>query len=374
MAVSGSGWIPIVGGTDTGADVESKLDTSFSNIDDDLSALDNADSALDARVTQNEEDIAGLQVIPDSVRLNPVATPPAHIVGQFYFDEVEGTFKVQGPYTGIEVAIGHGNHLHVINNSGSTITAGMAVRADGVSGGKVQVVPAIADSFSNARVIGMATIDIPNGAESAVATDGLVTKINTNGLPTGVPLYLSDTVAGTYTATPPAIKTVIGGVFVADATVGVLRLDIIPNQNIPAVSAALSGQSGSGTYSLTATPQTLLDYALEDEVVAVGDKTLGTITLPNDGRYRANFTACISFPSSTSTRTIYIDLYDDTDATSQFIYSKNIPIDATEDALSFNFPLNELSGSVYKIRLSSSTAIDVTFDNVSFDMTSISIK
>lgn len=349
------------------------LDVRVGTSEADITALEAVDTAIDGRVTVNEADIVSLQADPTIVQMVPQAVAPVYAEAQFYYNDAKGTFSAQGPYDGIEVSIGHGSHVHVINNSGSTITAGMAVRPAGVAGGILQVTPALADTFENARVIGVAIIDIPNGASSAIATTGILTDLNTNGLQAGVPMYLSDTVAGTYTHIAPDIRTVVGGVFVADALVGVLRLDITTNQNVPTVYGGMQGQAVP-TYAVTGVTQDIDGYLTEESVVVGTNLTTGEITLPNDGKYRVNFTANISFASSSSTRTVSLELYDATGAIIHYTYDKNIPRDATVDSLSFTYPIDEIAGNVHKIRIYSSVAMDVTFDSVVFDIESISIK
>jgi len=305
----------------------------------------------------------------------PQNVAPTHIEGQVYYNNVTKSFGFQGPFSGIEVKAGHEIHMHVINNSGALIEAGMAVKITGVSvGGIPTIEKAQANSFLNARVRGITVQAVNNGAETAITTFGEIDNINTLGIATGVPLYLSETVAGTYTATAPAIKSVIGGSLVASATVGKLFVTITNNQNIPTVLAALQGQSTGGLYSLTTTAQDLVNFASKKEVVTTANITTGVITLPANGDYKVTVTASITFPSSTSTRSVTFEVYDATSSTIQFSYVKNIPRDATEDGLSFSWAINKTAANTQKIRVKSSIAIDVTFTNVSYDITSISIS
>lgn len=329
-------------------------------------------TALDGRITANEADILVLQTPPDAVQLNPVAAPPVYSEGQFYYNSTTGTFNLQGPYPNIEVSPGHGEHVHVVNNSGALIEAGSVVRISGVAGGIPQIVKAVADSFTNASVVGMAVVDIPNLTESAVAVSGIVSGLDTSLLTPGVPYYLSATTPGTLTTTPPAIRTRVGGVLVSDALTGKIRLDIQVNQVSPTVIGRLSGQTVP-LYNVTTTPQDIDGYALSKEVVTTVNATTGIITLPNNGEYRATVTASITFPSAITTRTVYFEVYDISGAAVHYTYSKNIPRDATEDSLSFSWDLSELAGTSHKLRIRSSVAIDVTFASISFDITSLSI-
>lgn len=321
----------------------------------------------------NDLDIGKMPSIPASIALSPLAEDPAYFEGLFFYSSITETYKFYGPYNGIAVEPGHGEHMHVINNSGDVIEAGMAVRPAGISGGVVQVVKALADTFEHARILGVAIIDIPDGALSAIAVSGFIVNIDTNGLALGAPMYLSDTVPGTYSSVAPAIRSQVGGVFIADATVGKLYIRLVNNQNIPTVFGGLKGQAGTGVYDLT-TPKDINDYALEKEIVTTVDDATGVITLVEDGNYRANFTAGISFTSAISTRTVYVELYDITSDIVHYTYPKNIPRDATEDGISFTWPLeDEVAGQTHKIRIRASVAMTITVESASFDITSISL-
>ena len=373
MALS---WIDFINGA-TLSSIRTAINAFNGAVETDVNANTTQISTNTTNIGTNTSDLASVVAGTTAIekgRLTPTATPPAHVEGQWYYNSNTETFNLQGPFTGIEVSPGHGLHMHVVNNSGSLIEAGMAVRPNGVSGGIVQIEKALADTFDHARILGVTVIDIPNGSQSAISIDGIVDSIDTNGLATGVPMYLSDTIAGTYSATPPAIRSQIGGVFVADASAGELFVSIVNNQNVPTVFGAMQGQSGSGVYSLTTSAQDITDYDTSIEIVTALNKTTGEITLPNDGEYRVHFTANIAFTDTSSTRTVSIELYDVTGTAIHYTYNKNIPRNATEDGLSFSWPISEAANNVHKIRIKASTAMDVTFNDISFDIESVSIS
>lgn len=318
------------------------------------------------------QDIAGSSAIVKT-KYTPQATPLSHVEGQEYYDQVKQTKKIQGPFPGVEVSVGHGMHMHVENNSGAAIEKGMAIRQNGVLAGKVQIVKALADTFTNARMLGIVSEEIANGAEGAVTTFGEIDDLNTAALPVGVPLYLSDTVPGVYTSTAPDIISRIGGALTSDAS-GRLFVNIINNKSTPSVYGGLQGQAGTGVYNLVATTQDIIGYDTETAVVVDVDATVGTITLSDDGEYRMHFTGAISFTSTTTTRAVYIELYDATGAVLHFTYIKNIPRDATEDSLSYSWPIAEIAGHVHKMRIRSVPDMTVTFTDLSFDIQSVSIS
>ena len=344
-------------------------------------------TGLDGRVTTAEEDIDALETLtgthttdidaleaPDSTIYNGLATAPAHVEGRIYYNTTTDSINVQGTYSGVELKVGHEQHIHVVNNTGVLIEKGMAVTQIGVDGaGNVQITKAIATSFNSSRIFGITTHEILDGERGSITTFGEITSIDTSGYPTGVPLYLSDTVAGTYTSTAPDIISRVGGALSADVN-GRLFVNIINNKNTPSVFGGLQGQTvGNETYSLTTTSQDIINYDSSKSVVVGVNALTGELTLPNTGEYRMHFTAAITFASSTSTRSVTLELYDVTGALIHFPYVKNIPRDATEDSLSFSWAIDELAGNVHKMRIKASTVMDVTFNNISFDIQSVSI-
>lgn len=302
-----------------------------------------------------------------------VVTPPTYNEGESYYHS--GVLNIMGAYSDVVLQVGREMHMKVVNNSGATIANGKIVRHDGVAGGIPQIELAKADTFDNARILGMTTHEILDGQEGVITTFGEVGSLDTTGVAEGVPLYLSATVAGTFTETAPAIVSRIGGVTVSHATTGKLFVYIINNKNLPNVFGKLQGQTaGNETYNLTTTAQDIINYDIEKEIVTTVAKATGKITLPNVGEYRAHFTAAVSFASSTSTRSITVELYDETGAVIHFPYVKNIPRDATEDSFSFDWTIDEAAGNVHKMRIKASEAMDVTFNNITFNVQSISIS
>lgn len=309
--------------------------------------------------------------LQEGAKFKPTTTP-THVEGQLYYNSAKEEFRMQGPFSGVEVTVGHGEHMHVVNNTGFILLKGTACRHNGVAAGEVQVVPAIADSFVNARVLGVVAEEIAVGARGALVTSGEITDADTSSLPTGQPLYLSDTIAGTYTTTIPDIVSQVGGAITADAITGRFFVQLINNTNLPTVFSGLKDLTVPSV-PLTTTPVDITGYVSKEEVVMLADITTGLLTLSNDGFYRASVTSDITFPSTTSTRTIYVELYDVANTAILYTHSKNIPRDATEDELSFSFPFPGIADNEYKLRVRSNTAITVTVVDITFDIQSISI-
>lgn len=365
-------WVNFENG-ESGGSIRSKINAFLTTVDDFIFGNNKYDDTEKAKVAANVASVAEL-LAPESTKYTPVAVAPTYQEGQFYYDSVTGSFKAQGPIDGSGIAVGHSMHVHVVNNSGAIIEKGMACRHNGVAAGKVQVVKAQADTFENAIIFGVAQDDIGIGADGALVTFGEISNLNTLGYPTGVPLYLSETIAGTYDENAPDIVSQVGGSLVQDGGSGKLFVSLINNKTLPTVLGGLKDHTpGNEIYAVTTTTQDINDYLITESIVTTVDALAGTITLPNTGKYRANFTASITFPSLSSTRSVTFELYDETGASIEYTYTKNIPRDATEDAVSFSFPFSQLVGRVYKMRIKGSTSISVTFTNVSFDIESVSI-
>lgn len=319
---------------------------------------------------------AGTQALVKSL-YTPQVTAPAYAKANVYFNDNTGTLDVQGKYTDVTTQLGREMHIEVINNTGATIPNGTAVRHDGVTvGGVVQVVPALADTFVNSQVLGITTHTILNTAVGLITTQGVVGDLNTTGYPTGVPLYLSATVPGTYTEVIPAIVSQIGGSLTSNISTGEILIVINNNIAVPTIIGIMGGQAlgVSDTYPLTATPVVVNDYTTDSGVVVLRDKLNGTLTVANAGTYRASFSASLTFASIASTRSVTFDLYDVTTSTIMFSYVKSIPRDSAAEALSFSGPFAGLLNNVYEVRVSSADNFTITIGSVSFDIVSISLQ
>lgn len=111
------------------------------------------------------------------------SSPSSLSYGQMAWNTTDHTVDVQinGDVT---LQMGQELYYRVMNQSGSTITNGTPVQADGALGnsGRIKVVPAQASTSTPAiYVMGVATEDIPNGQEGFVTAFGLVRGLDTRG-------------------------------------------------------------------------------------------------------------------------------------------------------------------------------------------------
>lgn len=101
-------------------------------------------------------------------------------------------------------------HVVARNITGSTIVNGTAVYISGASSDRPTISLAKADAQATSeRILGIATMDIPNASEGKVCIAGLVRNLNTSGYSAGDTLYLSPTVAGAFTGTEPVAPNVV---------------------------------------------------------------------------------------------------------------------------------------------------------------------
>jgi hypothetical protein len=95
--------------------------------------------------------------------------------------------------------------VEVRNQSGSTIAAGSIVYISGATGNKPLITLAQANNDANsAQTIGFVKTSIANNGTGFVIVRGELENIDTSALTEGVQLYLSPTVAGSWTTTKPS--------------------------------------------------------------------------------------------------------------------------------------------------------------------------
>jgi hypothetical protein len=107
---------------------------------------------------------------------------------------------------GATLQIGQEIHVHVRNNTGSTIPDGTVVMASGTLGasGRITVAPFVADGNTDVKyMLGITTEAIAAGADGKVTTFGKIRGLDTSGYSEGTVLYVSTTTAGALTATEP---------------------------------------------------------------------------------------------------------------------------------------------------------------------------
>lgn len=126
-------------------------------------------------------------------------------VGRLYWDAAEGTLEIGMPNNSAQ-SIGMEFYMPPTkNNSGTTIPNGSFVMATGAQGDRITIAKAITNGTVDPMyMIGVATQDIPNGAEDGLITIfGTIRDLNTAAWPVGTVLYPNPSVAGGFTSIKP---------------------------------------------------------------------------------------------------------------------------------------------------------------------------
>jgi hypothetical protein len=116
------------------------------------------------------------------------------------------------------------------NETGSQIDDGQVVFISGAAEGRPLIIPAKADKPTTTdRVIGIATMDIPDNTEGIVTKMGTVRGIDTSSCAAGDQLYVSASEAGAFTNVQPVYPNYIlklGNCEVSDADVGKVAINV----------------------------------------------------------------------------------------------------------------------------------------------------
>jgi hypothetical protein len=121
------------------------------------------------------------------------------------WDSERGTV-VLGMYDKVPNELGFKNFWLVKNQTGSTITKGSLVYANGTVGasGRITIDKFIADGSIDAKyLLGITAHDLSNGEDGYVISFGKIRKVNTDTFAAGAILYPSPTVAGVWTDVEP---------------------------------------------------------------------------------------------------------------------------------------------------------------------------
>ena len=158
-------------------------------------------------------------------------TAAGHTVveGEMAWNNTDGTLDL-GLKGGLLNKIGQQVVVRARNNSGSAITKGSVVKVVGVAGGFIGINLAQGDSDANsATAFGIVAENIADASNGFVCINGIIHGLNTNAFTEGDVLYLSPTVAGTFTNVKPVAPqhaVVIGYVAKKSATDGHILLHV----------------------------------------------------------------------------------------------------------------------------------------------------
>jgi hypothetical protein len=118
----------------------------------------------------------------------------------------------------------------VSNRSGNTMTKGTIVYINGAQGNLPTIAKSLATSdATSAQTLGFLQADIANNASGYVVISGKLENLDTSTIVEGTQLYLSSTIAGSYTTTKqyaPAHLVYVGVVTRAHPTFGVIEVKV----------------------------------------------------------------------------------------------------------------------------------------------------
>jgi hypothetical protein len=134
------------------------------------------------------------------------SVPPNNVdTAKMRWDSELGTV-VLGMYDAVPNELGFKNFWLVKNQTGSTITKGSIVYANGTVGssGRITVAKFIANGTIDAKyLLGITAHDLSNGEDGYVISFGKIRQVNTDTFAAGAILYPSPTVAGVWTDVEP---------------------------------------------------------------------------------------------------------------------------------------------------------------------------
>jgi hypothetical protein len=146
----------------------------------------------------------------DSLFFN-VGVPTNNVdTAKMRWDSELGTV-VLGMYDQVPNELGFKNYWLVKNQTGSTITKGSIVYANGTVGasGRITVAKFIANGTIDAKyLLGITAHDLSNGEDGYVISFGKIRKVNTDTFAAGAILYPSPTTAGVWTDVEPVAPNI----------------------------------------------------------------------------------------------------------------------------------------------------------------------
>jgi Cu/Ag efflux protein CusF len=174
-------------------------------------------------------ELDGALFVKSHIDFEPLTTPPTRADGRLFYNQTNRSLDFFPPGTEVTHNIGHELLGTVPNNSGVDILNGEVFTL--TPAGSVEKAIA-SDGTSAIGVGGMATELIEDGTTGLGTVIGSVGGLNTIAWPVNTVLYLSDTVAGGLTDTPPESPSYvvrIGIVIYSHVSDGMIYVHINPN-------------------------------------------------------------------------------------------------------------------------------------------------
>lgn len=177
--------------------------------------------------------------------------------------------------------------LLVTNKTGATLIAGSAVYVSGAQGNRPTVALALAGAEATDEVLAVVCVDIPDNASGYVAAFGMLGAQDTSAWAAPTKLYLSSTVDGELTDTPPTAPIdviVVATVLAQHANQGILLIHIghDPHQYLHHTGGTITGPVETVTEIASAATMTLNMNAGPIHVMDPQDENT-TLALSNAG-------------------------------------------------------------------------------------------
>ncbi len=197
--------------------------------------IDDTSPQLGANLDTQAFDITGTgdltmdTLSTDYIDLTTGLAEPTYSEGRLFYNDDAKTLSFYLDEEDVTVDISREMHIRVFNDSGAEIVDGAAVYLDDSQGGMPTIALAKADAPSTCRVVALATHDIGDNATGMVTTFGDVHNQDTSAWAPNTLLYLSDSVAGDLTLTPPVAPSFVvkvGTVEVQHASAGLVFVKI----------------------------------------------------------------------------------------------------------------------------------------------------
>ncbi|RKZ99181.1 MAG: hypothetical protein DRQ42_08235, partial [Gammaproteobacteria bacterium] len=352
------------------SDLQNELDAKKDEFTENTAFNKNFGAVAD---TVCEGDDSRLTNIKDEIIFNDrTGNEPAHVPGQMY--SANGGLNYHGDYPEVTLQVGQEQYIEVVNVSGATILNGQAVKYVGISNNVPAVNLAIANSFIDGKVIGIATMEIPDGSKGLITTFGSVAELDTSAFAAGDYLYLSESTPGGFVTVPPDILSYIGVVLISDITVGKIFTRINNLAVLPTIYGAMVTGSAANSFSAN-TYYPVVNYASGDDVTMPVDLTNGTIYVPSTGKYKFTANVVLNFNSiGNAKEDIFLGIFDEGDV---LVHEIQDFLGKDSEAGSFypSFLFDAVAGKSYHIALMCSvTLTNITYSLVSFDITSVHIR
>lgn len=217
----------------------------------------------------------------------------------------DGTLDIDMGLDGVTQQVGLEQYMVMGNATGSTLLNGKVIGFAGSNDGRILGQKYIADGTMPAiYLVGVATMDIPNGTEGYVTTYGYVRDLNTSAWSAGDVLYASPDTAGELTNVKPTVPDItvpVAAVVTSHVTNGVII--VRPTHTLPLFYGAFS-DTNSQNIAVANTPQAVtFNTTNTSNGVTIGSPT-SRIVFANAGQYQ--FNVSMQFQSSSaSSKNIY---------------------------------------------------------------------